>query len=101
MATARKSKKAGVDKALNFEEAIAKLEGIVQKLEEAEVPLEEALGMFEEGVRLSKICQGKLAEAEKKVQVLLKDDEGGLELQPLDEEDDPDAEGESGVGRLF
>ena len=66
-----------------FEDALSKLEKIVSKLEEEEISLEESLKFFEEGVRLSRFCNQKLDEVEKKVEILLKDKEGGLRTEPL------------------
>jgi exodeoxyribonuclease VII small subunit len=59
-----------------FEQALAQLEQIVQRLEKGELPLEESLKLYEEGVRLSRICHGKLEEAEGRIEVLLKDARG-------------------------
>lgn len=67
-----------------FEQALAQLEQIVQKLERGELPLEESLGLYEEGIRLSRLCHAKLEEAEGRIEVLLKDARG----EPI-----PDAEG--------
>jgi exodeoxyribonuclease VII small subunit len=67
-----------------FEEALNKLEKIVSKLEKGDIPLEESLKLFEEGIRLSRLCNQKLDEAEKRVEVLLKDREGVLRPQPFD-----------------
>ena len=67
-----------------FEEAMSKLEKIVEKLEEGDIPLEESLKHFEEGIRLSRFCSHKLDEAEKRVEILLKDKEGVLRPQPFD-----------------
>ena len=67
-----------------FEEALTKLEKIVSKLEKGDIPLEESLKVFEEGVRLSRLCNQKLDEAEKRVEILLKDKEGVLKPQPFD-----------------
>ena len=58
---------------LTFEAALERLEGIVRKLEAGEMPLDESLAAFEEGVRLSAFCHKRLDEVEKKVQVLLAD----------------------------
>ncbi len=66
-----------------FEEAFQKLEAIVKKLEEGNLSLEESLQAFEEGVHLSRFCAQKLDEAEKKVEILLKDSEGRLVPQPF------------------
>lgn len=72
-----------------FEEAFQKLEAIVKKLEEGNLSLEEALKSFEEGVRLSRFCSKKLDEAEKKVEILLKESDGRLSAKPfsLEKED--------------
>jgi len=59
-----------------FEQALQQLEQIVQKLEKGELPLEESLGLYEEGIRLSRLCHGKLEEAEGKIAMLLKDARG-------------------------
>ena len=67
-----------------FEDALSKLEKIVAKLEGGDVPLEESLKLFEEGIRLSRICNQKLDEAEKRVEILLKNKEGVLKPQPFD-----------------
>src|SRR5262245_8444066 len=55
-----------------FEEALKKLEGIVEAMESDELPLEQLLARFEEGSKLAQVCQSKLAEAELKVQRLEK-----------------------------
>lgn len=52
---------------LRFEEAMLKLEGIVQKLESGEVPLEDAITLYKEGMELSAYCHGKLQDAEKQL----------------------------------
>jgi len=66
-----------------FEDALSKLEKIVSKLEEGDIPLEESLKLFEEGIRLSRLCNQKLDEAEKKVEVLLKGKNGTLRPHPF------------------
>jgi len=58
---------------LSFEAALERLEGIVRKLETGELPLDDSLQAFEEGVRLSTYCHRRLDEVEKKVQLLLAD----------------------------
>lgn len=77
-----------------FEQALNRLEGIVSKLEEGELDLEESLKLFEEGVRLSHFCNKKLDEAEKKVEILLKNREGILEPHPFSLEEGRENEGE-------
>jgi len=66
-----------------FEDALNKLEKIVSKLEEGDIPLEESLKLFEEGIRLSRFCNQKLDEAEKRVEILLKSKEGDLRPHPF------------------
>ena len=56
-----------------FEEAVERLEEIVEQLETGELPLDQALKIFEEGMRLIKFCSGKLEEAEKKVSLLVRE----------------------------
>jgi exodeoxyribonuclease VII small subunit len=68
---------------LPFEEALKKLEAIVEAMESEELPLESLLGKYEQGTRLAKICQDKLAEAELKIQQLEKGAAGELKLKPL------------------
>ena len=71
-----------------FEEALQKLEALVAKMEEGDLPLEEALKAFEEGVRLAKFCTGKLDEAERKVEKLIRDQAGKIQTTPFSEEGD-------------
>ena len=67
-----------------FEEALKKLEGVVEAMEADDLPLETLLAKYEEGARLVKICQEKLAEAEIKIQKLEKNAAGELKLKPFD-----------------
>jgi exodeoxyribonuclease VII small subunit len=75
-----------------FEEALKKLEAIVEAMESDELPLETLLARFEEGSRLARVCQSKLAEAELKVQRLEKAAGGELVLHPLPLSDEPSEE---------
>jgi len=68
-----------------FEEALPELESIVKKLEEGDLSLDESLRLFEEGVRLSRYCNQKLEEAEKKIEILMKNEKGDLEKRPFNE----------------
>lgn len=61
-----------------FEDALKQLEEIVQRLEKGELPLEESLKLYEEGIRLSRLCHAKLEEAEGKIELLIKDARGEL-----------------------
>jgi exodeoxyribonuclease VII small subunit len=65
-----------------FEEALKKLEAIVEAMESDELPLEQLLARFEEGSKLAQVCQARLAEAELKVQQLEKNALGELTLKP-------------------
>ncbi len=67
-----------------FEEALKKLEGVVEAMEADNLPLENLLAKYEEGARLVKICQEKLAEAEVKIQQLEKNAAGELTLKPFE-----------------
>lgn len=66
-----------------FEQALKKLEKIVQELEAGDQPLEDALSKFEEGMKLSKFCSEKLDETEKKITLLLQDQKDGLQETPF------------------
>ncbi len=71
---------------LRFEEALEALEKIVTELENTELPLEEALKRFEEGIKLARRCHQLLEEAEQRIEVLLREDEE-LKLIPLEKID--------------
>jgi exodeoxyribonuclease VII small subunit len=64
----------------SFEAALQKLETIVQRLEKGELTLEESLALYEEGIRLSRLCHAKLEEAEGKIEQLVKDARGDVAL---------------------
>jgi exodeoxyribonuclease VII small subunit len=66
-----------------FEECLQRLEEVVNQLERGDVPLEQALKLFEEGVQLSNGCRKELEEAEGKVEILLKQS-GKLQAEPFD-----------------
>lgn len=73
------SAKAGIP----FEEALQKLETLVEAMESGDLPLESLLARYEEGMKLTRICQDKLAEAELKIQQLEKSASGEMRLKPL------------------
>ncbi|HOV84746.1 MAG TPA: exodeoxyribonuclease VII small subunit [Syntrophobacteraceae bacterium] len=73
-----------------FEDALKKLQAVVEKLERGDLPLEEAVESFTEGIRLVQFCHRKLEEAEKKVQVLMADPEGGVSALPFEAESSQD-----------
>jgi exodeoxyribonuclease VII small subunit len=66
-----------------FEDCLQRLEEVVNQLERGEVPLEQALKLFEEGMQLSNSCRKELEEAEGKVQILLKQN-GKLQAEPFE-----------------
>lgn len=70
-----------------FEDALSQLESIISQLENGDLPLEESLKLFEEGMKLSCFCNQKLNEARKKVEVLLKGNGGDLALGPFESEE--------------
>lgn len=67
-----------------FEEALQKLETVVEAMEADDLPLETLLAKYEEGAKLVKTCQQKLAEAELKIQQLEKTAAGDIKLKPVD-----------------
>jgi len=71
-----------------FEEALAELEGLVQRLEKGELPLEESLAAFERGIALVRLLSHRLAEVEQRVEVLLRSEAGKLLLRPLEDEEE-------------
>jgi exodeoxyribonuclease VII small subunit len=79
---------------LKFEEAIADLEQVVEQLESGDLSLEDSLAAFEKGVGLVRYCNQKLSEVEKKVELLVKDKQGQLQLKAFG--NGPAADSESG-----
>jgi exodeoxyribonuclease VII small subunit len=75
-----------------FEKAFQQLEKIVQRLEGEELPLDESLGLFEEGIRLSRFCHQRLEEVEKKIELILADAKGQPRTEPFEEELEDDDE---------
>ena len=75
---------------IKFEKAIQRLEKIVDDLEKGEMDIDKSLEIFEEGIKMSRICSKKLNEAEAKIEKLTKDQKGELvtELFPVEEEND-------------
>jgi exodeoxyribonuclease VII small subunit len=66
-----------------FETSMKKLEDIVKRLEDGSLSLEDSLKAFEEGVKHSAFCSGKLEEAERRVEILLKQKDGSLKREPF------------------
>lgn len=75
------------EKKQTFENSLKELERIVRRLEEGELPLEDSLRLFEDGVKLSRECQERLNEAERRIEILLKDEDGNPQLEIVKAED--------------
>ena len=75
-----------------FEEAMQRLEEIVQDLEGGNLPLEDSIKIFEEGMKLVRFCSQKLEETEQKVNLLIKEGEGGYTLRPFEPDKKDEAE---------
>ena len=73
-----------------FEQSLARLEEIVRKLESANLPLDDAMKLFEEGMQLSRDCQKQLEQAEARVEILLKKAGGEMAAQPFQPEGEED-----------
>ena len=69
---------------IKFEKAMERLEKLVGELEVGNIPLEDALKKYEEGVKLSRICQQKLDQAEKKIEILTRTLEGSFKKEPFE-----------------
>jgi exodeoxyribonuclease VII small subunit len=82
-----------------FEDSLQRLEELVQEMESGDLPLEEILKKYEEGNRLVKLCAAKLNEAEKRIEQLMKEKDGSLALEPLDDEEPAEEEKEEPKGR--
>lgn len=82
-----KEKQKEKDGELSFEKKLQRLEKIVDTLEAGNVPLEDSLKMFEEGVGLIRSCQSILNTAEQKIQKLVEDKNGNVMLEPFDAEE--------------
>ncbi|MGQ0540854.1 MAG: exodeoxyribonuclease VII small subunit [Blastocatellia bacterium] len=74
--------------AKTFEASLDELEKIVKQLEDGDLPLEESLKLFEDGVKLSRDCRDRLAKAERRIEVLMKDADGNLTLESIDEDEE-------------
>lgn len=74
-------------KATNFEHALKELEGLVERMEEGDLSLEESLKTYERGIVLSRTCQKALDDAEQRIKILTERD-GKAELQAFESDDD-------------
>lgn len=71
----------------SFEKNIERLEAIVRQLDNANLPLEEALQIYEEGMKLSEVCQKQLQDAECRIQILMKKAGGKVVAEPFEQEE--------------
>ncbi len=76
-------------KEMKFEAALNRLEQIVRKLEEGDGSLDDSLKMFEEGVRLARFCGEKIDHAEKRIEQLMKTEDGGTRVAPFEGDEEP------------
>lgn len=74
-----------VEERMDFEGALRRLEEIVETMENGELPLEEALRLFEEGMELSRLCAQRLDEVEARIEVLWQGEDGRKVLRPLED----------------
>jgi exodeoxyribonuclease VII small subunit len=81
---------------LTFEKALAELEQIVAKLEKGGISLNESLALFEKGVKMSRFLRTELDKAERKVEILLKDEKGNLKTEDFEAGNDSEAEEDEG-----
>ena len=72
----------------SFESSLEELERIVRDLEQGELPLEKSLELFEQGVKLSRECQDRLNQAERRIEVLMRDNQGRQAVRAFDPENE-------------
>ena len=72
----------------NFETSLEELERIVRELEQGELTLEKSLELFEQGVKLSRECQERLNQAERRIEILMRDNQGRAVVRPFDPENE-------------
>ena len=77
----------------SFEVSLEALEQIVRELEQGDLPLEKSLELFEQGIRLSRECQERLGQAERRIEVLLRDNQGRSVVSAFAAEKDSSGEG--------
>ncbi len=80
---------------LKFEEALARLETIVSELEKGDLPLDDSLKIFEEGIKLSKNCLKMLDDAEKKIVIMVQEKDGKKRLLAFSLDDDESSQDHS------
>lgn len=82
--------KNGTEQGKTFEASLEALELIVHQLEDGDLPLERSLELFEEGIRLSRECQERLSQAERRIEILLRDNQGRTMVKPFSDGEQPD-----------
>ena len=85
----------------SFEAQLATLERIVRELERGDLPLEQSLDLFEQGVKLSRECQERLNEAERRIEVLLRGGDGSTIAVPYESDELIEDEGEADDESVF
>jgi exodeoxyribonuclease VII small subunit len=71
----------------SFETSLAELEEIVAKLEAGDLPLESSLELFEKGIGLSRECRERLTNAERRIEILVREADGSMSAKPIDPDD--------------
>jgi exodeoxyribonuclease VII small subunit len=82
---------------MSFEKALERLEAIVEKLESEELGLDASLALFEEGIGLSRVCQERLAEVERRVEIVMKEARGEYRTVPFEEPPSAASEADSEI----
>ena len=80
-----------------FESSLEELERIVRELERGDLPLEKSLELFEQGVKLSRACQERLSEAERRIEILMRDNQGRPAVRPFEPETDTNRASEEDI----
>ena len=88
----------GQEEGRTFEASLEALERIVQQLEDGDLPLEKSLELFEQGIRLSRECQERLGQAERRIEILLRDNQGRPVAKPFSAPSGEPAGGENENG---
>ena len=83
--------KNGTEQGKTFEASLEALERIVHQLEDGDLPLEKSLELFEEGIRLSRECQERLNQAERRIEILLRDNQGRTVAKPFGDGEQADS----------
>jgi exodeoxyribonuclease VII small subunit len=93
--------KNGQDQGRTFEASLEALEKIVHQLESGDLPLEKSLELFEQGIRLSRECQDRLSQAERRIEILLRDSQGRPVVSAFSEPKETAENGATGDDNAF